>query len=107
MLSSEVATSSPGKVQSGTEIHYTRQTSVAARFEQESFHVRPVAPPGSSVPNGNKETPLLFQPFTVKDLTLANRIIVSPMCMYSSKDGFMTDFHLAHLGSFAIYGAGL
>ncbi|KAG0314628.1 hypothetical protein BGZ99_007959 [Dissophora globulifera] len=106
-VSSNVATSSPEKAQSGTEIHYTRQTSVVPRFEQESFHVRPVAPPGSSVPKGNKEIPLLFQPFTVKDLTLANRIIVAPMCMYSSKDGFMTDFHLAHLGSFAISGAGL
>ncbi|KAG0040759.1 hypothetical protein BGZ82_009741 [Podila clonocystis] len=51
--------------------------------------------------------PLLFQPLTVKNLTLTNRFMVAPMCMYSCKDGFWSDFHLAHLGSFAIHGAGL
>ncbi|GAA5166534.1 NADH:flavin oxidoreductase/NADH oxidase [Viridibacterium curvum] len=49
----------------------------------------------------------LFAPFTLRSLTLPNRITVSPMCMYSSKDGFATDFHLVHLGSFALGGAGL
>ncbi|GJJ69369.1 hypothetical protein EMPS_01715 [Entomortierella parvispora] len=74
---------------------------------QESFHVRVPVAVGTSQETEADKTPLLFQPFSVKDLTLANRIIVAPMCMYSAKDGFMTDYHLAHLGSFAISGAGL
>ncbi|MFT3735256.1 MAG: NADH:flavin oxidoreductase/NADH oxidase [Rhodocyclaceae bacterium] len=49
----------------------------------------------------------LFAPLTLRSLTLPNRITVSPMCMYSSKDGFATDFHLVHLGGFALGGAGL
>lgn len=51
--------------------------------------------------------PALFQPFTLRGVTLKNRIGVSPMCMYSSEDGFATDFHLVHLGRFALGGAGL
>ena len=51
--------------------------------------------------------PLLFTPLRLRDLTVKNRIVVSPMCMYSSKNGFANDFHLAHLGSFALGGAGL
>ena len=50
---------------------------------------------------------LLFQPLTIRDITLKNRIVVSPMCQYSSTDGFATDWHLVHLGSRAIGGAGL
>jgi 2,4-dienoyl-CoA reductase-like NADH-dependent reductase (Old Yellow Enzyme family) len=49
----------------------------------------------------------LFAPFTVKSVTLRNRIGVSPMCEYSSDDGVATDWHLVHLGSRAIGGAGL
>lgn len=51
--------------------------------------------------------PSLFDPFTLRSVTLRNRVGVSPMCMYSSDEGFATDFHLAHLGSFAMGGAGL
>ncbi|ELR11442.1 NADH:flavin oxidoreductase/NADH oxidase [Acanthamoeba castellanii str. Neff] len=51
--------------------------------------------------------PHLFRPFTVRGLTLKNRIVVSPMCMYSSTDGMLSDWHLVHLGSFAKGGAGL
>ena len=51
--------------------------------------------------------PKLFAPLKLRDLTLKNRVVVSPMCMYSSKNGFANDFHLAHLGSFALGGAGL
>ncbi|KAF9337429.1 hypothetical protein BGZ91_009468 [Linnemannia elongata] len=40
-------------------------------------------------------------------LTIANRIVVAPMSMYSSKDGFVIDFQLVHLGSYALHGAGL
>lgn len=49
----------------------------------------------------------LFQPLTLRDITFRNRIAVSPMCQYSSKDGFATDWHLVHLGSRAVGGAAL
>ena len=49
----------------------------------------------------------LFQPLTIKSVTLRNRIGVSPMCQYSSEDGVATDWHLVHLGSRAAGGAGL
>lgn len=49
----------------------------------------------------------LFSPFTIKSITLKNRIVVSPMCMYSCIDGFATNFHLVHLGTRAIGGAAL
>lgn len=49
----------------------------------------------------------LFDPYTIRGLTFRNRIFVSPMCQYSSIDGLPTDWHLAHLGSRAVGGAGL
>lgn len=49
----------------------------------------------------------LFQPLTIKDVTLRNRIAVSPMCQYASEDGLLNDWHLVHLGSRAVGGAGL
>lgn len=49
----------------------------------------------------------LFEPLTLRSLTLKNRIVVSPMCQYSSPDGFATDWHLVHLGARAVGGAGL
>lgn len=49
----------------------------------------------------------LFDPFTLRDVTFRNRIAVSPMCEYSSRDGFANDWHLVHLGSRAVGGAGL
>ncbi|SDY22343.1 NADH:flavin oxidoreductase/NADH oxidase [Hymenobacter psychrophilus] len=49
----------------------------------------------------------LFQPFTQRNVTLRNRIVISPMCQYSSVDGFSSDWHLVHLGSRAVGGAGL
>jgi 2,4-dienoyl-CoA reductase-like NADH-dependent reductase (Old Yellow Enzyme family) len=50
---------------------------------------------------------LLFQPLTIRDIQLKNRIAVSPMCEYSATDGFANDWHLVHLGSRAVGGAGL
>src|SRR5512143_3709725 len=50
---------------------------------------------------------MLFTPFTIRGVTLRNRIIVSPMCQYSSEDGFANDWHLVHLGSRAVGGAGV
>ncbi len=49
----------------------------------------------------------LFSPLTIKSITLRNRIGVSPMCQYSSVDGVADDWHLVHLGSRAVGGAGL
>lgn len=50
---------------------------------------------------------LLFQPITIRSITSRNRIVVSPMCQYSSTDGFANDWHLVHLGSRAAGGAGI
>jgi 2,4-dienoyl-CoA reductase-like NADH-dependent reductase (Old Yellow Enzyme family) len=49
----------------------------------------------------------LFSPLSIKSITLKNRIVISPMCQYSSIDGFANDWHLVHLGSRASGGAGL
>ena len=49
----------------------------------------------------------LFSPLKIRAIELKNRITVSPMCQYSSKNGFPTDWHLVHLGSYAVGGAGL
>ncbi len=49
----------------------------------------------------------LFSPFTLRGVTLRNRIVVSPMCEYSSADGFADDWHVVHLGSRAVGGAAL
>ncbi|AWM08778.1 bifunctional salicylyl-CoA 5-hydroxylase/oxidoreductase [Bradyrhizobium symbiodeficiens] len=49
----------------------------------------------------------LFQPFRLREMEVANRAVMSPMCMYSAKEGVPTDFHLVHYGSRAIGGAGL
>ena len=49
----------------------------------------------------------LFQPFKIRGATLKNRVVVSPMCQYSSVDGMADDWHLVHLGSRAVGGAGL
>jgi len=49
----------------------------------------------------------LFTPLKIKDITLKNRIAISPMCQYSSVDGFANDWHLVHYGSRAVGGAGL
>src|SRR6476659_2748438 len=49
----------------------------------------------------------LFSPLPLRDLNFRNRIVVSPMCEYSSDDGFANDWHLVHLGSRAVGGAAL
>lgn len=49
----------------------------------------------------------LFSPFRLGDLEIANRIVVAPMCQYSAKDGTVGDWHIMHLGQFAVSGTGL
>jgi 2,4-dienoyl-CoA reductase-like NADH-dependent reductase (Old Yellow Enzyme family) len=51
--------------------------------------------------------PHLFEPLAIRDVTFPNRVFVSPMCEYSSADGFANDWHFVHLGSRAVGGAGL
>lgn len=52
-------------------------------------------------------TPPVFHPLTLRGLTVPNRIVVSPMCLYAAQDGVPGDFHLVHYGSRAMGGAGL
>ncbi len=55
----------------------------------------------------NKPLAPMFQPFRLRNMTLENRVVVSPMCQYSAQDGMPSDWHLVHYGSRAIGGAGL
>ncbi|MBN9033493.1 MAG: bifunctional salicylyl-CoA 5-hydroxylase/oxidoreductase [Rhizobiales bacterium] len=62
----------------------------------------------SGLKNGDgRPLPPMFTPFTARGVTLANRIVVSPMAMYSATDGLIGDFHMVHLGARAMGGAGL
>jgi anthraniloyl-CoA monooxygenase len=56
---------------------------------------------------GQRPPPPMFTPLSLRGLTVPNRVVVSPMCMYSAEDGLVGDFHLAHLGARAMGGAGL
>src|SRR4051794_16254076 len=49
----------------------------------------------------------LFDPLGIREVKFANRVFVSPMCQYSSSDGYANEWHLVHLGSRAVGGAGL
>ncbi|MEZ5666154.1 MAG: bifunctional salicylyl-CoA 5-hydroxylase/oxidoreductase [Alphaproteobacteria bacterium] len=64
---------------------------------------------GVALPRGGPDgtPPPMFTPYRLRDLVLANRVVVSPMCMYSAVDGTPNDWHLVHLGSRALGGAGL
>jgi anthraniloyl-CoA monooxygenase len=70
----------------------------------------PDAPKSPMVRSGKGEvtaTPPMFTPFRLRGMTLHNRVIVSPMDMYSARDGVPNDFHLVHLGARALGGAAL
>jgi len=58
-------------------------------------------------PEAKPSAPAMFTPFKLRELTLANRVVVSPMCMYSAVDGLPDDFHFTHYLSRAMGGAGL
>ena len=51
--------------------------------------------------------PMLFEPLAIRDVTLKNRVVVSPMHQYSAVKGFATDWHLMNAGRYAAGGAGL
>ncbi|KAJ3090703.1 hypothetical protein HK102_002888 [Quaeritorhiza haematococci] len=57
--------------------------------------------------NSDSARPFLFRPMWLRSVDFKNRIVVSPMCMYSCEDGFMNLWHLMHLGQYAARGAGL
>jgi anthraniloyl-CoA monooxygenase len=59
------------------------------------------------LPVASSSPPPMFTPFRLRDLVLANRVVVSPMCQYVADDGAIGDWHLVHLGSRAMGGAGL
>jgi 2,4-dienoyl-CoA reductase-like NADH-dependent reductase (Old Yellow Enzyme family) len=82
---------------------------VTAKMAEKSFLPFPEdwkTNPGHPVKT-NKKVPLLFTPLKIRGIELKNRIMVSPMCQYSSVDGLLTEWHLVHLGGFARGGAGL
>src|SRR5262249_1885723 len=60
-----------------------------------------------ATPASNRPPPAMFTPIRLRGLTIPNRVVVSPMCQYSATDGTVSDWHLVHLGSRAIGGAGL
>ena len=62
---------------------------------------------GLNVAENGRTLPPMFTPYAVRGVTLPNRIVVSPMAMYSADDGEPNDFHLVHLGARAMGGAGL
>src|SRR5207248_10020780 len=68
-----------------------------------------IAPPLPRINNSRISAIMagLLDPLSIRDLTFANRAFVSPMCQYSSHDGYANDWHFVHLGSRAVGGAGL
>ena len=67
------------------------------------FDARTIEPVGP----GRRPRPPMFTPFQLRGMRLENRVVVSPMCMYSAEDGTPNEWHFVHLGSRAIGGAGL
>ena len=62
---------------------------------------------GLDLDQGTAPPPAIFTPFRVRDVTLPNRIVVSPMAQYTANDGMPTDWHFVHLGARATGGAGM
>jgi anthraniloyl-CoA monooxygenase len=81
-----------------------RDPEFVARMDRWFAASQPGAGDGAAAPDVR---PPMFQPVRIGQLELANRVIVSPMDMYSATDGVPGDFHLVHLGSKALGGAGL
>jgi anthraniloyl-CoA monooxygenase len=61
----------------------------------------------TTTPADPDSPPPMFTPFSLRSMTLVNRVVVAPMDMYSAEEGTPTDFHLVHLGTRALSGAGL
>ena len=88
---------------------------VDERFAREAEHQSgaPVPTEVALLPSARRSLapqaspPPMFTPFRIRDVVLPNRVVVSPMCQYSAKDGTIDDWHMVHLGSRAVGGAGL
>jgi anthraniloyl-CoA monooxygenase len=78
----------------------------APEFVQETQATFAQEAQAAGLPADPKRPPL-FQPFALRGMWLANRVVVSPMCMYSAEEGVPGDFHFAHYASRALGGAGL
>ena len=89
-------------------ITYDNLTLRAPEFvrEVDKAFAKQVRVKGFDVDLDNPVAPM-FQPLKLREMALANRAVVSPMCMYSAREGVPGDFHLVHYGSRAIGGAGL
>src|ERR1700676_2317803 len=89
-------------------ITYDNLTLRAPNFvaEVDKAFARQVRAKGFDVDLAKPVAPM-FQPLKLREMDVANRAVVSPMCMYSAKEGVPGDFHLVHYGSRAIGGAGL
>ncbi len=84
-------------------INYPRLAKAAPALTRAVDDLAAARPAGSNRPSA----PPMLTPYRLRELVLPNRIVLSPMCMYSATDGTVNDFHLVHLGSRAIGGAGL
>ncbi|GAQ86826.1 NADH:flavin oxidoreductase or 12-oxophytodienoate reductase [Klebsormidium nitens] len=90
----------------------TTPASQAASSSKDAGAKQPFYLPPQEVPTGAplqsdlSIVPPLFHPLKIRGVTLHNRIVVSPMCMYSADDGMLTEFHFAHHAQFALRGPG-
>ena len=75
--------------------------------KRDTGRMETIQPPESQLNGTFVADPDLFTPLTLRGITLRNRLAVAPMCQYSVEDGFVGDWHLVHLGSRAVGGAGL
>ena len=80
---------------------------VAAKSNSNSSELPPSPSPQPPQARGAQTVPPMLLPLTARSITLNNRVVVSPMAMYSAVDGVPGDFHLVHLGARALGGAGL
>jgi anthraniloyl-CoA monooxygenase len=91
----------PSGVQAAVQAEAQAGRSAALPFDAPSAVTPPLDAPAAVAP------PPMFTPFTVRGVTLKNRVVMSPMAMYSCIDGVPGDFHLVHLGSRALGGAAM
>ncbi len=73
----------------------------------DSWFAETVRDKGHTEVSANDPPPPMFTPFRLRGMTLQNRVVVSPMCQYSADDGTVNNWHMVHLGGFAVGGAGL
>lgn len=84
-----------------------RDPAFVARVDAWFASTAPAPRTGSPPAAPRRAPPPMFVPYRLRDMELPNRVAVSPMCQYSATDGFPDDWHLVHLGSRAMGGAGL